>query len=185
MRRLVEATLVSLDGVVEAPHRWAVFDDEAKAVSLAALEHYDGFLMGRVTFESFREMWSSVRGDPYLDAINAARKYVVSASLATVDWNAELLHGDPVAQIEALKRQPGKDLVKYGTSLLDELLLRHRLVDEFQLWFVPVIVGSGTRLFEGMSSVVPRLTVVDTRTLANGGVIMRCRPDYESSQGHV
>jgi hypothetical protein len=51
MRKLIESTLVSLDGVIEAPERWASFDAEATALSLKQLGNYDAFIMGRVTYE--------------------------------------------------------------------------------------------------------------------------------------
>lgn len=68
MRRLIESTLVSLDGVIEHPERWAVFDDEAKALAQDDLRGYEAFLMGRTTYDIFHAAWSPVRGDPYLDA---------------------------------------------------------------------------------------------------------------------
>jgi len=46
MRKLIESTLVSLDGVIEAPERWANFDAEATALSLEQLGNYDAFVMG-------------------------------------------------------------------------------------------------------------------------------------------
>lgn len=88
MRKLIESTIVSLDGVIESPDRWAVFDQEAVQHSMAALDGYDAFLMGRVTYERLRAIWEPVSGNPYLDAINAMPKYVASSSLTDVGWNA-------------------------------------------------------------------------------------------------
>jgi dihydrofolate reductase len=79
-RPLIESTLVSLDGVISHPERWAVFDDEARRWALANLRGYDGFVLGRATYEIFRAAWAPIHGDPYLDAINAAPKYVVSSA---------------------------------------------------------------------------------------------------------
>jgi hypothetical protein len=53
MRKLIESTLVSLNGVIEAPERWAGFDAEATALSLEQLGRYDAFVMGRLTYEKF------------------------------------------------------------------------------------------------------------------------------------
>ena len=134
MRKLIESTLLSLDGVIEAPDRWAPFDDESRQQALADLDKYDAFVMGRVTYERFRANWEPVTGSPYIDRINAMPKYVASRSLTDVEWNATLLGPDVVAAIEQLKAQPGKDLIKYGTSRLDDTLLRAHLVDELRLW---------------------------------------------------
>ncbi len=57
MRRLIESVLVSLDGVTEAPERWANFDAEDAALSMAELGNYDAFVMGRVTYENFYANW--------------------------------------------------------------------------------------------------------------------------------
>ena len=67
MRKLVVSTLVSLDGVIESPNRWSLFDDEAAQLSMQELEKYDAFVMGRVTYEFFKANWGSVSGNPYID----------------------------------------------------------------------------------------------------------------------
>ena len=172
MSTLIESTLVSLDGVVENPMRWAHFDDEAGALALDNLRGYEGFLLGRATFEQFRDAWAPVHGDPYLDAVNAARKYVVSERLPDdPGWNAEVLRGGATAIAER-KRHSDRPLVKYGTGRLTRLLLEHNLIDEFQFWIFPVRVGSGRRLFQDLDGPLPPLTLTGTRALASGVVIL-------------
>jgi dihydrofolate reductase len=139
MRKLIESTLVSLDGVIEAPERWAIFDAEAAAYSLEQLGDYDAFVMGRVTYEKFLANWGHIAGDPYIDRISAMPKYVASRSLTQTAWNATLLGPDPSSAIARLKDQPGKDLIKYGTSRLDDTLVRDHLIDEFRFWIMPVV----------------------------------------------
>jgi dihydrofolate reductase len=172
MRKLIESTLVSLDGVIEAPERWAIFDEEATQRSMQELDNYDAFLMGRVTYERFRDNWSSSGGNPYLDRIGAMPKYVASRSLTEVTWNATLLGPDVVAAIEELKAQPGKDLIKYGNSRLDATLLRAGLVDELRVWIMPVVVGSGQRIFEDVETSSLKLTLADVNKLRNGSVVL-------------
>jgi hypothetical protein len=70
MRKLIESTPVSLDGVIEAPERWSPFDEEATQLT-EDLCTYDAFVMGRVTYERFRANWAPVSGNPYIDLINA------------------------------------------------------------------------------------------------------------------
>jgi dihydrofolate reductase len=77
MRKLIESTLVSIDGVIEAPERWAIFDEEATQRSMQELDNYDAFVMGRVTYERFRDNWGA-GGNPYIDRISAMPKYVAS-----------------------------------------------------------------------------------------------------------
>jgi dihydrofolate reductase len=175
MRKLIESTLVSLDGVIESPERWAIFDDEASQLSMQELDNYDAFVMGRVTYERFRDNWGA-GGNPYVDRIGAMPKYVASRSLDDVTWNATLLGPDLVTAIQDLKAQPGKDLIKYGTSRLDATLLGAGLVDELRVWVMPVVVGSGQRIFEDVEPSSLRLNLTDVRRLGNGSVVLTYIP---------
>jgi dihydrofolate reductase len=176
MRKLIESTLVSLDGVIGSPNEWSPFDDEAAQMSMQELEKYDAFVMGRATYEFFRANWGAISGNPYIDRINAMPKYVASRTLSEVTWNATLLGPDIVAAIEQLKSEPGKDLIKYGTSRVDDTLLRAGLVDEIRLWVMPVVAGSGQRLFEDVDTSSLKLTLTDVRKLANSSLILTYTP---------
>ena len=147
MRKLIESALVSLDGVIEAPERWANFDDEDAALSMEELGKYDAFVMGRVTYEKFFANWGHVAGNPYIDLINAMPKYVASRSLT-----------------------------EYGTSRFDNTLLRDRLIDEFRFWIMPVVAGAGQRLFEDVDTSGLHLTLTHERRLKNGSVILTYAP---------
>ena len=172
MRKLIESTLVSLDGVIEAPERWASFDAEDAALALEQLGRYEAFVMGRATYEKFYATWGQIAGDPYIDLINAMPKYVASRSLTETAWNATLLGADPPSAIARLKAQPGRDLIKYGTSRFDDTLVRARLIDEFRFWIMPVVAGSGQRLFEGVDTSGLDLRLTGERRLRNGSVIL-------------
>jgi hypothetical protein len=80
MRKLIESTLVSLDGVIESPDRWAPFDQEAGQLAIRDLDNYDAFVMGREGYERLRALWAPVTGNPYIEKINAMPKYVASQS---------------------------------------------------------------------------------------------------------
>jgi dihydrofolate reductase len=176
MRKLIESTLISLDGVIESPERWAIFDEEAAQLSMRDLDSYDAFIMGRVAYERLRAQWAPVTGNPYIEKINAMPKYVASQSLTELTWNATLLGPDIVDAVEQLKGQPGKDLIKYGTSRLDATLLRAHLIDELRLWIMPVVVGTGQRLFEDVDTSSLHLQLADVRKLANDSVILSYLP---------
>ena len=176
MRKLIESALVSLDGVIEAPERWANFDDEGAALSIEELGKYDAFVMGRVTYETLFAFWGNVTDNPYIDLINAMPKYVASHSLTETAWNATLLGPDPSNAIARLKDEPGKDLIKYGTSRFDDTLVRDRLVDEFRFWIRPVVAGEGQRLFEDVDTSALTLRLTDERRLQNGSVILTYVP---------
>jgi len=176
MRKLIESTLISLDGVIEAPERWAIFDAEDTALSLEQLGNYDAFVMGRVTYQKFYANWGHITGNPYIDLISAMPKYVASRSLTQTAWNATLLGPDPSSAIARLKDQPGKDLIKYGTSRFDDTLVRDHLIDEFRFWIMPVVAGAGRRLFEDVDTSGLDLRLTDERRLENGSVILTYTP---------
>jgi dihydrofolate reductase len=178
MRKLIESTLVSLDGVMGSPELWSPFDDESRQLAIEELEKYDAFVLGRVTYEQVRAFWGPRTGDPYVDRINAMPKYVASRTLSEVTWNATLLGPDIVGAIERLKAEPGKNLIKYGTSRVDDTLLRAGLVDEVRVWVMPVVVGTGQRLFEDIDTSSVQLAVSDVRKLGNGSVILTYTPSY-------
>ena len=172
MRKLIESTLVSLDGVIESPERWAPFDEESAVDAMKQLDQYDAFVMGRVTYERLSANWARVTGNPYIERINAMPKYVVSRTLRDPGWNATVLGDDPASEIARLKEQPGKNLVKYGTSRLDDLLLREHLVDQLHLLYFPVLVGPGQRLFEDVDTASFDLELTDLRRMGNGCVVL-------------
>src|SRR5262245_59345001 len=100
MRKIIESTLVSLDGVIGDPHIWAMnyFDNEAQEDSLEMLLASDAMLMGRRTYEIFAGVWPARTGD-YADRMNNIRKYVFSSTLERADWNnSTIIRGDVVAE---------------------------------------------------------------------------------------
>src|SRR5215831_21389972 len=140
MRRIIESTLVSLDGVIGDPHLWAMerFDDDAQKEALEGLLASDAMLLGRRTYEIFAGVWPARRG-AYADRLNTMRKYVFSSTLRKVDWNnSTIIHGDVVAEAAKLKEQEGKRLIMYGHGLLSQTLLQHNLLDEMHFSVHPV-----------------------------------------------
>src|SRR5207237_2013574 len=99
MRKLVESSFVSLDGVVGSPEKLApLWSAENKEYAMQELAQFEAFVFGRRTYEMFASRWSSVRGDAYYDRINAMPKYVASRSLRETTWNASLLGEDAAAE---------------------------------------------------------------------------------------
>ena len=187
MRKLIESTIVSLDGIVEAPDRWAPFDQESLQYSMNELENYDAFVMGRVTYERLRAIWEPAIGNPYIDAINQMPKHVATRTLDQLGWNATPLGDDLTGELARLKAQSGKHLIKYGTSRLDATLLSAGLVDEIRLWIMPIVVGAGQRIFEDIDPATARLDLTDVHRFANGSVILSYTPRRTTSdaESHV
>jgi dihydrofolate reductase len=176
MRKLVESTFVTLDGVIATPEKWGppYWDDEHFGYAHRLLFDADALLLGRATYETFAQAWPQRSGDDFTDRINAMPKYVASTTLTEATWNATVLEGDVADAVARLKEQPGRNLLKYGTGELDRALLAHNLVDEYHLWVFPVVAGTGTRLFEGVD--LMHLNLVETTRFASGIVVMTYTP---------
>jgi dihydrofolate reductase len=178
MRKIINSTYISLDGVVEGPHLWPSrgrpSDPRADEVQTELALSCDAFLMGRRTYDGFAPVWPTRSGDPVSDHINTAPKYVVSTTLTDPEWaNTHVIAGDVVGEVSRHKQQPGKDIVQYGYGVVSRLLLEHGLLDELRLWFHPLIVGSGAPgdLLFGAAPAT-HFDLVDTITLSNGIVIL-------------
>jgi dihydrofolate reductase len=179
MRKIVNSTYISLDGVVDRPHEWpSVGDRGSRGDELQSelLFGADALIMGRRTYEGFAPVWPT-RSDPFSDHINTMPKYVVSSTLTDPEWtNTSVIAGDPVAAIRGLKEAPGKDIVQYGYGPLSVALLEAGLLDELVLWVHPLIVGRAEPeelLYRPTSAA--RFDLVDTTSLENGIVVLGYR----------
>lgn len=207
--KLTVQTFLTLDGVMQAPGGpdedpsdgfvhggWqAPFADEAVGEFVVELNsHASAFLFGRRTFDIFRGHWPDQTdpADPIATAINSLPKYVASGSLAPADvtWRgafpdtAQLLTGDLVGAVQALKDEPGDELQIWGSGNLLDTLLRHGLVDRFRLVTYPLLLGSGRRLFN--DGVVPTtLQPTDVRVTAAGTVIGTYEPSGPARHGQM
>jgi dihydrofolate reductase len=175
MRKLVESTFVTLDGVIDSPQNWSppYWDDQHAGYARDLLFAADALLLGRKTYEGFAAAWPQRSGDEYTDRINSMPKYVASNTLTDATWNATILDGDVADAVAKLKEEPGENILKFGTGELDRTLLDHRLVDEYHLWYFPVSVGSGDRLFDGIATT---LDLVDTTRFKSGIVVLKFAP---------
>jgi dihydrofolate reductase len=176
MRKIIESTLVSLDGVIGDPPTWVgdYLDEEFQKDALERLLESDAMLMGRRTYEMFANTWAA-RTDPFASRINDMRKYVFSSTLEEADWkNSIVVKGDVVTEVRKLKQQAGGDLVMYGHGLLAQTLLKHGLLDELRVSIFPVIVGRGKLLFRDDESTTLKLVATESRR--TGVVVVRYQP---------
>jgi dihydrofolate reductase len=186
MRKLSASTLVSLDGVVQDPGGfgeteeggWAdpYFDDEAGRLAFEQVLASDVFLLGRETYELFKEHWTQVHEGEYAARINSMPKLVASTSLhEPLEWNATLIEGDVAEAIRRLKTEDGGDILMYGSPTLMRALATHDLVDEYKFWIHPIVLGGGKRLFaDGFDK--SSLELVDVKSLSTGVVIITYHP---------
>jgi dihydrofolate reductase len=171
MRKIKSNFFISLDGVVEAPDKWhfPYFNDEMGAVVQAGFSTTDAMLMGRVLYEEWAEYWPEHADQPFGDVMNSMKKYVISDSLQTTEWeNSELISGDVAGKLAGIKAQDGGDIAMSGSGTTVRGLLREGLVDELNLLVHPIVVGEGlARLFPPDEPSLP-LELVSSETFENG-----------------
>jgi dihydrofolate reductase len=163
MRKIIEYTLVSVDGVFAGPALQQFLgyrDDAYLRDGLGLLLACDAMLMGRTTYDSFAGIWPG-RDHPWAGRLNAIHKYVFSSTLERADWNnSTIVRGDAVTEVTKLKQQQGGDLLIYGHGLLAETLLNQQLLDVLDISIHPLVAGSGKLLFRPGLSASMKLTAV-------------------------
>ena len=163
MRKLIVSEFVSLDGVMQAPGGkdedrdggfehggWTVpywHDDIGKSFG-ALMADTDAFLLGRRTYVTHADAFEPMpAGDPFGDALNTPKKYVVSKTLTKPTWrNTTIIRDNVIESVRALKAEPGKDILTDGSSQLVHALIEADLVDELHLLVYPITLGSGKRV---------------------------------------
>jgi dihydrofolate reductase len=151
MRKVVVYTLLSLDGVAEAPETFLFdFDEEMEANLAEVIETQDVVLLGRAMYDEWANYWPTSQDQPFADFINGVHKYVATSTPLTTEWtNAEPIHGPVADFLRDLTSAAGGDIGVHGSISLVQSLLAAGLVDELHLVIAPTVVGSGRRLFAG------------------------------------
>jgi dihydrofolate reductase len=188
MGKIVVVENVTLDGVMQAPAApdedtrggfehggWgAPYSDEvAMRVAREGMAREGAMLFGRLTYERFHAIWAGRDDNPFSPVLDARRKYVASTTLSEpLPWaNSTLLAGDAVESVTRLKATaPDQELALLGSGVLLRALLAAGLVDALQLSIVPLVLGTGTRLFDAGGPRLP-FTLTDSVTTTTGVVI--------------
>jgi dihydrofolate reductase len=184
MRPLRYSINVTLDGCV---HHEAGLqpDDESMQFWVDEMAQADAMIFGRVTYEMMEAAWRRPTDGAwpewmgesdiaFAETLDPAKKYVVSSTLPTVDWNAELLGADLAAAVQRLKDEPGGRLFVGGVQL-PMALADLGLIDEYQFLVQPIVAGHGPTLLAGLSERI-QLELVDRHEFRSGAVAMRFRP---------
>jgi dihydrofolate reductase len=171
VRKIKSNFFISLDGVVEAPDKWhfPYFDEEMGAAVGAGFATTDAMLMGRVLYDEWAAYWPEHADEPFGDVMNSMKKYVVSNSLDSSEWqNSEVINGDVAQKLTEIKGQDGGDVSMSGSATTVRWLLREGLLDELNLLVHPIAVGDGlARLFPPDESSIP-LELVSAETFESG-----------------
>ena len=184
---------VTADGFFAGPDgnlNWVVPDAELDESAVTHLPDGDTILFGRRTYDMFESFWPHVLGDPEAEDphaagrrspamhamaawINDATKVIFSRTRKEVTWNRSRLvrEFDP-GKIAAMKQQPGKDMLIFGSGTIVSALTAHGLIDEYQFVVNPVLLGSGQQLMSGVSAST-KLELLEAKPQATGNVLLR------------
>lgn len=184
MRPLRYSINVTLDGCC---HHEAGLppDEESMRYWTTEMERADALLFGRVTYEMMESAWRKPAAGtwpdwmdesqvPFAEAIDRAKKYVVSSTLNEVDWNAELVQGEVGPAVRRLKQESGGGLWVGGVTL-PLTLANLGLIDEYEFLVQPVLAGHGPTLLAGLRERI-QLELIDRQDFRSGAVALRYRP---------
>lgn len=184
MRKIVITEFMSLDGVFEAPgpdesgfkyEGWTMQygNEEFGKFKFDELQASDALLLGRITYEGFAKAWPGRTDEMgFADKFNSMPKYVVSTTLEKADWkNSHIIKDNVVEEIKKLKEQEGKDVYVHGSGTLVRFLIENKLADEMNIMVYPVALGTGKRLFDGITKTGFKL--IETIPFKTGVVVLR------------
>ena len=188
MRKVIANEFLSLDGVAQAPggadedpsggfahggwHMQYMQDDAAQQWVLASIVEAGAFLLGRRTYEIFAAYWPTATSNKEIaDKLNSAPKFVASRSRRKLEWNnSTLIQGDLPHEVARIKQKHGQVHV-IGSGNLVQTLLRHDLIDRFNLWVYPLLLGTGKRLF-GDGTVPAGLRLTNSQAFPKGAILL-------------
>jgi dihydrofolate reductase len=196
MRRLIINTQLSLDGVMQGPGApdedtsggfeqggWAMpyFDEVMGKAAGEGMGSAAGLVLGRKTYEIFNAYWPKQGDDaPFAGFLNTVPKYVASRTLEEpLEWNnSHLLKGDVAEAIRNLKEEGEGDLVMLGSGELAQTLMASGLIDVYEIWIDPIVLGTGKHLFrDGVPTT--KLELVGSTTSTTGVAMLTYRPAAE------
>lgn len=197
MRKIVVFTMITLDGVMQAPGGsdedtadgfkfggWSFpyVDESFGPIINKELSVPFDMLLGRTTYDIFARYWPQREG-PIADPFNKATKYVVSGSSPKLTWDKSILiEGEVVAKLKELKQQDGLMLQVHGSAKLLQTLLQNDLIDELRLRIFPITLGGGKRLFaEG--TIPAAFELIDSKALPSGVILANYKRAGEVKTG--
>jgi len=197
MRKIMAFNRVTADGYFTSPDGkldWVVPEPQIDKEAGEGMSGQGAILFGRRTYEMFQAFWPhaledpGTAPDPHMPGrrspeiramavwINEAAKIVFSKTLEDVTWkNTRLLHAFDPHEVEAMKKQPGPDMLVFGSGSIASLLTEHGLIDEYRFIVGPVLLGSGRTLISGVPR-SSRLDLLEAKTYPSGNVMLRYAP---------
>jgi dihydrofolate reductase len=187
MGKLTAASFISLDGVMQAPGGpdedtsggfkhggWLVphADEGMGAAIMEIFPRASAFLLGRGTYDIFAASWPKVTdpNDPVAVKLNGLPKHVASRSRSSFDWNNSTHIPDVARDVPELKARYDGEIQVHGSPGLLQTLIEQDLIDEYNIFIFPVVLGSGKRLF-GAGAMPGTMKLIKSTTTENGTII--------------
>ncbi len=187
MRKIIVWNVVTLDGCFEGEKPWdlsfhsLVWGPELEALSLEQLREADMLVFGKNTYKGMAEYWPTAEGEGEVTALmNGITKVVCSSSLEKAEWDNTAIVRDTVPELKRLKEQGDKPMYIFGSGKLTGSLMNAGMIDEIRLCVAPIVLGKGRRLFTDENT-TRSLKLLESRSLQNGGVILRYTVDVQSA----
>lgn len=185
MKRIIASEMITLDGYFAGPNGeidWFFWSEEMEKSAIDLISTVDTLLFGRVTYELMASYWPSASPpteDPIIiDKMNNLPKIVFSKTMERVEWkNTRLIKEITSEEILKMKKQPGKNMVIYGSGSIVSTFMNMGLIDEYHLFVNPVILGVGKPLFKSTKD-RHNLELVNTKVFTNGVVLL----DYQTDR---
>ena len=186
MRKLAVFNNVSLDGYFTDKNNdmsWVHQDPADSEWNEFVAGNASGggmLLFGRVTYDLMASFWPTPRAAKTMpevaEGMNKLPKVVFSRTMDRAAWNnTTLVKDDLTVVVRKLKNQPGPDMVILGSGSIVAQLAREGLIDEYQFALVPVVLGGGRTMFEGIKEKLA-LKLTGSRVFGNGNVFLRYEP---------
>ena len=180
---------MSLDGFVAGPNGeldWFVYEGFVKGTEFGryareVISSVDAILLGRLTYEEFLSYWpTATDDDPVItERMNTLPKVVFSRTLTKVEWGkwntVRLVKENAAEEVRRMKEEPGRDLVIYGSADLASSLMKVDLIDEFQFFVQPIVLGKGKPQFKDLNERY-KLKLIKSTPLASGAVALYYQP---------
>ena len=186
VRQLSVFSSVTLDGYFTSPKgdmSWAHqarTDEEWNAFVSGNAKGGGMPLFGRVTYDMMKSYWPTpmaLKNDPVVAAgMNSMPKVVFSKTLKEATWsNTKVVKGNIAAEVRTMKKASGPDMVILGSGTIVSQFAREGLIDSYQLVVIPLVIGEGRTLFEGVKNKLP-LKLTGSRSFKNGNVVLTYEP---------
>lgn len=177
MRKLINFMHISLDGFTAGPNGemdWIKLEDGIFDFVKTFTDESDLAIYGRVTFELMDGYWPNAADQPnatkhdkeHSDWYNNVSKIVVSRTMKNDRKNIKVISDDLAENINSFKKQPGKNIMMFGSPGISHSLIAEGLIDDLWLFVNPVLLGKGSPMFKDANKII-EFKLVESKQYGN------------------